>query len=338
MNTFVRSFLSLSVMAFVPSALSAEAEPVLFAALAMTKGQEASSLPTDSGLFIYDHHSDDWEVIGPRILFMNSIVSDPNDPDTIFIACGNGIVRSQDGGATWRQVTGWRESDIMRIAIDPEDGRNIYAASVWGVSVSRDGGETWEAANAGLHETWSRPIVVDQKSPRRILVGTEAGLYESFNQARSWERVESSPWVPVLDLQRSVSDPDIWLMATEGQGVFISQDDAKTWLEAVPELGDSNIYTVNIDPANGRRMAAGGWDVGVWVSADGGRSWEARGEGLASSNVTAITFDANGSGRLWASTFEEGSFYSDDLGKTWIHDDRLDGAYVFDLSFVPLRR
>lgn len=337
MNTFLRSFLSIAVITFVPSALLAKAEPTLFAALAMTKGQEASSLPTDSGLFIYDHHADSWGVIGPKILFMNSIASDPNDPDTIFIACGNGIVRSQDGGETWRQVTGWRESDVMRLAIDPEDGRNIYAASVWGVNVSRDGGETWEAANAGLHETWSRPIVVDHKQPRRVLVGTEAGLYQSFNQARTWERVGRSPWVPVLDLQRSVSDPDVWLIATEGQGVFISHDDGKDWREAVPELRDANIYSVNIDPASGQRMAAGGWGVGVWVSADGGESWQARKDGLGSENVTAITFDANGSGRLWASTFEEGTFYSDDLGANWTHDDRLDGAYVFDLSFVPLR-
>ncbi|MCC5833806.1 MAG: hypothetical protein JJU20_03650 [Opitutales bacterium] len=316
----------------------ADTEPTLFAALAMTKAQEASSLPTDSGLFIYDRHSDSWDTIGPEILFMNSIAVDPKDPDTIFIACGNGIVRSQDGGKSWRQVTGWRESDVMRIAIDPEDSSHIYAASVWGVNVSRDGGESWENANRGLHETWSRPIVVDQRQTRRVLVGTEAGLYESKDRAREWQRVAHSPWVPVLDLQRSATDLDTWLMATEGQGVFISRDDGRKWTSVVPELAESNIYSVSIDPADPDRMIAGGWDVGVWVSSDGGKSWQGRGEGLASPNVTAVTFDALGSGRIWASTFEEGTFYSDDLGRSWQHDERLDGAYVFDLSFAPLRR
>jgi hypothetical protein len=54
-------------------------------------------------------------------------------------------------------------------------------------------------------------------------------------------------------------------------------------------------------------------------------------------NVFVLAFDPDVPGRLLASTFEEGTFYTDDLGRTW-HSAGLDGAYVFDLIFVPTAR
>ncbi|HSG69122.1 MAG TPA: hypothetical protein VLA12_01835, partial [Planctomycetaceae bacterium] len=163
----------LGSIGFVSISSGDEAEPStqLFAAFAMTKAQQASSLPTDSGVFLRARASESWSRIGPVIQAMNSIAVDPSDPSTLFIACGNGIVRSQDGGSTWRMVTGWRESDFTRIAIDPQNGDRIYAASVWGLSVSRDGGESWQASNQGLSEKYCRCVWVDERDPRRVMLG-----------------------------------------------------------------------------------------------------------------------------------------------------------------------
>lgn len=321
------------------AALSLEAKPrqELYAAFAMTKEQESSPLPTDSGVFLRASAEDDWRRIGPVIQSMNSIAVNPNDLDTIFIACGNGIVRSTDGGETWRLTTGWRESDVLTVTVDPENGENVYAASVWGVSLSRDGGSSWQPANKGLAETYSRTIIVDSLKPRRLLLGTADGVYESVNHGESWKAVRSSPKLAILRLARSQANHRLWIAGTEGKGVYLSRDDGKRWEPVANELKEANVYAVAADPADENLLAAGGWETGVWVSRDGGASWSRAAKDLPYSNITAMTFDENVPGRLWASTFEEGTYYSDDFGANW-QNGNLDGAYVLDLGFVPMER
>lgn len=305
----------------------------LFAAMAMTGDQQASSTPTDSGLMLLDPKSHTWERLGPQIMFINSAITDPNNPDRLFFACGNGIARSTDRGVTWRLVSGWRESDVMRVVIDPEASDRVYAATIWGVTVSRDGGDTWEAANDGLPEYNSKDIVLDQRNPRRLLLATTTGLFESTDRAHRWRRVDSFPEVAVLRIERSTANPDLWMAGTEGDGVWISADDGRTWKPTAPALASANVYGVALDPNNPSLMAAGGWGTGVHVSDDGGTTWRRAQGVLPSPNITAMIFDHNTDGRLWVSTFEKGTMYSDDSGSTW-SEPTLVGAYVFDLDYL----
>ena len=305
----------------------------LFAAMIMTREQQASSVPTDSGILLRDPESQKWRRLGPAIQMISSAVSDPSNPQTLFLACGNGIVRSRDGGSSWRLVTGWRESDVLQIAIDPSDGNKVYAATAWGVIVSRDGGDSWTAANTGLPEYFSKGIVLDHRNPERLLLATTTGLFKSTNQASSWQRVETFPEVAVLRLRRSPSNPDFWIAGTEGKGVWISRDDGATWQPSCPDLATANMYAVAVDPADAANLIVGGWGTGVYVSNNRGEDWKHTTGKLPSPNVTALLFDENHPGRLWASTFEEGTFYTDDSGSTW-HSAHLDGAYVFDLGFL----
>ena len=149
MKGTIIGYFTLSLAIGLATTVAAEEERTLFIAFAMTKAQEASSIPTDSGIYLRNEERHSWGRIGPVIQSMNSLAVDPSAPTTMFMACGNGIVRSKDGGETWRMVTGWRESDFLKIAIDPENGDNIYGTSVWGFHLSRDGGESWTSANKG---------------------------------------------------------------------------------------------------------------------------------------------------------------------------------------------
>ncbi len=339
----------LTLVAFILSAHSLVAESLpetkIYAALGMTKSQKSSPVPTDSGVFLYDTSDQRWHRFGPTIQQVNSISADPSNPQIIYLACGNGIVRSQNNGITWKLVTGWRESDITKIAVDPANGQNIYAASAWGVTISRDGGENWSAANKGLVERFSKSIIVDHLNPKRILLATTAGLFISEDSAETWTQNPTAPEIAILRLDRNKTNPSLWIAGTEGKGVIISSDDGQTWRSTAPELSEANVYGVGTDSSNSQVLAAGGWGTGIWVSADGGTSWTYRGDGLPSQNITATTFDQSHSGRLWASTFEEGTFYSDDLGKSWHSDDLIVpggrgsilGAYVNDLGVIPVK-
>ena len=118
MNRTILGYLTLSLAIGFPSIGAAEKERTLFIAFAMTKAQEASAIPTDSGSYLRSEKQDSWHRIGPVIQSMSGLAVDPSAPATMFMACGNGIVRSKDGGENWRMVTGWRESDFLKIAIE----------------------------------------------------------------------------------------------------------------------------------------------------------------------------------------------------------------------------
>ena len=346
MKYFLSSLLALTLSALPLVADDSPPKAKLYAALGMTKAQAASSTPTDSGVFQYDNENQRWRRFGPTIQQVNSMAADPSNPATIFLACGNGIVRSQDNGKSWKMVTGWRESDITKIAVDPSNGQNVYAASAWGGTISKDGGDTWTASNQGLVEKLSKSIIVDHLDPNRLLVATTAGLFESNDQANSWTQVSTPTQDAILGLDRNKSDPSLWIAGTEGNGVILSKDNGKTWQTTAPALGQANIYGVTTDHSNSQAMAAGGWATGLWVSSDGGKNWADRSAGLPSKNITKTTFDQVKNGRLWVSTFEEGTFHSDDLGETWHTDDIIKpgavgsilGAYVGDLGFVPVTK
>jgi hypothetical protein len=105
----------------------------LFAAASMTRSQRNSSIPTDWGIFRRDGIGE-WSLFGPRILGVAGLAYDPTNPQVLLLAAGDGVLRSEDRGRSWRQVTGWRISDVRTFAFDSGDSRRVYAATQWGGS------------------------------------------------------------------------------------------------------------------------------------------------------------------------------------------------------------
>jgi photosystem II stability/assembly factor-like uncharacterized protein len=307
--------------------------PRFFAAVAMTKAQKNSSTPADSGLYLRDAQGA-WGHYGPRILGVAGLAVHPKDANVILIASADGVVRSADGGRTWRKTTGWEVADVRSVVFDRDHPAQAYAATAWGPLRSTDSGATWQLAQQGLAKFYSQAVVADRAQSGRVLLGTEDGIYASADAAKSWSRVASSPATTILRLAQSGADPRLLLAGTQGRGAWLSHDGGRTWAAADAGLASANLYAVALSPQDATLMAVGGWGAGVRLSVDGGKTWTERTAGLPVRNVFVLAFDPGVPGRLWASTFEEGAFFSDDLGRTW-HDGGLYGAYGFDFIFVP---
>ncbi|MFZ9681624.1 MAG: WD40/YVTN/BNR-like repeat-containing protein [Cephaloticoccus sp.] len=332
------SLLALSLAVLTPAGLTAGA-PVhdLYAAVAMTKAQKNSSTPSDSGLYVRPAGTMNWEHFGPRVLGITSVAFQPgSDGQVVLIASADGVVRSTDGGKTWRLTTGWEVIDVRAFAFNPGNANEVYAATAWGPLRSTDGGATWSLAQAGLYLLYGQTLVADAQTPGRVLLGTEDGIYQSTDGAKTWARTDSPP-ATALRMVQSATNPNLILAGTQGRGAWLSRDAGRSWSQTDAGSATANLYAASIDPHDADRLAVGGWGVGVRVSADGGASWEDRSAGLPVKNVFVLAFDSDVTGRLWVSTFEEGAFYSDDLGLTW-QDGGLYGAYGFDFVFVPARR
>lgn len=309
-------------------------EAQLYAGLIKSKGYVVGSELMSSGLHRLSGDST-WAHVGWNTPRISGITYDPARPDTMYLAAGNGIHRTYDGGASWRLTTDWRITEVQDVSLDPHAPDHVYLASAYGVWRTEDGGASWTEANDGLlppGRTYTQTIEVDRAQRGRVLVGTEDGVYASTDGAASWHRVGGAG-LEVLDLQQSRTEPDAWIAATYRNGLLLSSDGGRTWRAGPDALAEHSVHAVAIDPTDADRMAAVGWGTGVYVTEDGGRTWTRRGGTLPVDDFYETVFDANVPGRLWAATLEEGMYFSDDLGQTWTSAG-LGGTLVFDMAFV----
>jgi photosystem II stability/assembly factor-like uncharacterized protein/tetratricopeptide (TPR) repeat protein len=68
-------------------------------------------------------------------LFLNTIVYDPNNPDTLYAGGDSGAYISFNGGVSWSEINdGLLGATIVySIAVDPVDPSNVYAATPYGI-------------------------------------------------------------------------------------------------------------------------------------------------------------------------------------------------------------
>jgi hypothetical protein len=320
-------------LAVIPALVAADStgQTAFYAAVSMTKAQRNTSTPADSGLY-QRLATGQWVHTGPRILGVASVAIHPATPAVMLIASADGVVRSADGGRTWRNTTTWEVADVKAIAFDPGNPDHVYAVTAWGPLRSVDAGQSWQVTQRGLDRLYCSALVVDRRQAGRVLIGMEQGLSVSTDSAVSWTRLDF-PAVPVTRLVQGSVQPNVMLATTTGRGAWLSRDSGVNWAAVDPASSTANLYAATLAPHDPTLMATGGWEVGVRVSADAGRTWNDRSTGLPNRKVFVVAFDPQHRGRLWASTFEEGTFYSDDLGQTW-HDGGLYGAYGSDFVFA----
>lgn len=286
----------------------------------------AANAPT--GLFRYEGDTS-WTHLGWRNARTFGIAVAPSNPDYIFLAGGNGALRSLDGGASWRITTDWRITEVLDVALDPFDSEQVWIATAYGIWRSRDRGNSWLAVNQGLWSNFVQTLAADRSRRQCWLAGTEAGLFQTSDGGDSWHKI-GPDHIAVRDIHQCAGDPALWIVGLEDKGVLLSSDHGSTWRLATGAMAKQTIYAVAIDPHQPNRMAAGGYQSGVWVSLDGGRKWLPAKKSLPVPDIHALAFDPEQSGRLWVGTLGAGVYYSDDLGQQWTYAG-LNGTDIWDI-------
>ena len=110
------------------------------------------------------------------------------------------------------------------------------------------------------------------------------------------------------------------LYAGASNGIFISQDNGRTWHRTLPEEAITAITAIAID---GETVYAGAWAKGVFRSDDAGVTWKPLQDGLRCDDVNGecycgevrrilITRD-----KIFNVMFWRGTYTSKDKGETW---------------------
>lgn len=116
----------------------------------------------------------------------------PVNPDVVYAiveAAGDtgGFFRSTDRGETWQKRSSYSSSGnyYSEIYADPKDPDRVYSMDTF-LQVTDDGGKTW----GNLGEQWkhvdNHVIWIDPRDTDHYVVGSDGGLYESFDRAASW--------------------------------------------------------------------------------------------------------------------------------------------------------
>lgn len=313
---------------------AAQSRHTLYIGYWNSKNYHVGAVLNQSGLHRWEGDTT-WVHLGWNTPRISGISSNPSNSNELFLASGNGVMRSRDRGASWKIVTDWTITEVQDVEVHAPNPKQIWAASAYGIFGSRDGGDTWQVMNNGIsHEgnIYTHTVESDRTVANRVFAGGWDGLYESVNGGDSWKKVAANGF-PVLDIQQSKSRPQRWIAATEKGGIWLSDDGAKTWTQVKGRTSGLIFYGAAIDPHNADRMAIGGWDTGVWITSDGGKRWTNLTKGLPKRNIYEVIYDADVPGRLWAATIEGGLFHTTDQGKTWVQAG-LGTSFIFDMHFV----
>jgi hypothetical protein len=309
-------------------ALPAGAEWTLYGCVATTRNWVVGSKLLPSGVFRRGTDGQ-WTRVG----FMHPIASaldySRQDPSSLYLAAGNGLIRLAERGAKWRLLTGHDVTELRDVAVDPKTPGTIYFAHTAGIRATRDGGATWSE----LRPRYTETIRADRERVGVLLAGAEDGLWRSEDYGATWRRAGAAGF-QILRLEQSPHDSKLWLAGTQGGGLFRSDDGGVTFENSGNVAVGHNLYDISFDPTNRLRIALAAWGVGVALSEDGGKSWQMRNNGLPSTSARSVVFDPGGSGRMFVSVHEEAVYVSDDAGASWLRDG-LDGSVVMRMRFVP---
>jgi photosystem II stability/assembly factor-like uncharacterized protein len=137
----------------------------------------------------------------------------PVNPDVIYATveaadAKGGVFRSRDNGLTWEKRNDFDQGAMYyaQLTADPADVDRVYIMNVF-AQVSDDGGQTLR----NLGERWkhvdNHVIWVDPAHPHHYLVGSDGGIYESWERGRSWTFVANLPITQFYDVDVDTSKP-----------------------------------------------------------------------------------------------------------------------------------
>lgn len=134
---------------------------------------------------------------------------DPQKPDTA-------MFRSDDAGASWLEVN--RSFNVQvrpfyfaHVVVDPSDHNRVYKPGLT-LTHSVDGGKSFTSpfvggGGAGRPHSDHHALWIDPRSPNRLLLGTDGGLYLSQNRGGTWVLARNLPLSQFYKVSVDGQDP-----------------------------------------------------------------------------------------------------------------------------------
>lgn len=253
---------------------------------------------------------ENWSAIWAGDSLVRHIIVDPADSNVLYAATGIfdreaynsdllngkrgglGILKTTDGGASWRQINnGLGNLYIGYLTMAPADHRTLYAATGnypearldahSGLFVTHDAGDSWSQLLAELYFPFT-VVRISTQNPNVVYAGTEKSIFRSRDGGTKWDEFGKGdntfgpPGVRAgipIDLTIDPRDSDHIYVNNYLGGVFQSHDGGKTWRDSSKGYSGAELRDLAQSSSEPNRLYVVGRS-GPFQSADGGRSWE----------------------------------------------------------------
>ncbi|MBI3259705.1 MAG: hypothetical protein HYZ54_09560 [Ignavibacteriae bacterium] len=240
---------------------------------------------------------------GIPVYGVTDIATSPIDPNTVYIATGDGdggsvtpniqthngyslgVMKSTDGGNTWR-TTGlnWESSNawlISRLVVSPSNPMLLLAATSQGIYKTIDSGATWTLTIAGNF----RDMEYKPNDTNTVYAANGSEIYKSRDQGTTWSKLGTG--IPLgagrIALAVSPANPEMVFAVTADKAIwdyaelYTSTNAGKDWqLKAnnLNILGKQGWYNLalTVSPTSVQEIYIGG--TNVIKSTNGGTSWK----------------------------------------------------------------
>ena len=189
---------------------------------------------------------------------LRDLAVDPSDPNILYAALQVGyILKSTDGGKSWKLLDDDIDCDVHTIVIDPSNPRHLFIATGGNgarngdapgraLYISEDAGDSWMPAAMNFTNEYSVPLTLDPHDPKRVYSavangapggwrrrdsGAESIFIRSNDGGENWEGIkggiapEDFPEVIVVDDEAS----DRLYVACRNGHFYASDDGGENW-------------------------------------------------------------------------------------------------------------
>ncbi|RIK39958.1 MAG: glycosyl hydrolase [Chloroflexi bacterium] len=163
-----------------------------------------------------------------------SFVESPLQPGFFWAGSDDGLIHVSEGGGNWENVSIADLPEWALISViepSPHDPAAAYVAATRYkhddfqpyLYKTSDYGRTWTRIDAGIpRDAFTRVVRADPARAGLLYAGTESGVYVSFDDGGSWQRMQANlPVCPIHDLL--VRGTDL-IAATHGRSFWILDD------------------------------------------------------------------------------------------------------------------
>jgi photosystem II stability/assembly factor-like uncharacterized protein len=175
---------------------------------------------------------------------LTTIALDLSEPESIlaggsyffhFQGSGSFLLRSEDGGQTWQELT--PVPGIGDLLVDPRRRDTYHAVSCSGLFRSTDAGVSWQERGRGLpgnlcaSDGRNPVLAIDPRNPRRIYVGTlSQGVFASSDGGATFQAMNGGlKTAPVVTLLIDPTDSSKLYAGVALQGVFRWNAEQRRW-------------------------------------------------------------------------------------------------------------